>query len=369
MTKKGHNTSVRDDLFAYLLGKQTPKEVKTATGTTISITDATKAKIVSLTLSKERMQDGTPTPENPVEIKTVKGYRNLFDKNNVVYRNQYILNDNGVETYDVGGGYTKMYIEVEPSTSYYISGLPTSGSKRIYYFDENKTFISRTSTFSENYKKVITPSNCKYIDIQYNRVDNDFNKYMINKSDVLLPYVPYGTNWIYTTVSNGTDTNYYTIPLNNNEIAGISDYKDELIVDSNGHCWLNKKTGKLILNGTENWVKSSNTNVDRYAYNTSLYKTSIYSLCNYFKYGNINNYSVGYFNSNVNVQLLFNFASYGTSTLEQWKEWLSTHNLEVIQPLATPQLIDLEYDVDVRLFNGVNNISNSEDMDMTLKYY
>ena len=52
MAKKGHNTSVRDDLFAYLLGKRTPKEVKTATGTTISITDATREKIVSLTLSK-----------------------------------------------------------------------------------------------------------------------------------------------------------------------------------------------------------------------------------------------------------------------------------------------------------------------------
>ena len=256
LSKKGKNSLVhKGDLFAYLLGKQTPKEVKTATGTTISITDATKAKIVSLTLSKESMQDGTPTPENPVEVKTVKGN-----------------------------------VEI--------------------------------------------------------------------------------------TITDGTNVRNYTIPLNNNEVVGIGDYKDELIVDKNGHCWLNKKAGKVVLNGSENWSLSNNQSF--YLFRSNKFPLTggsdiiLPSLSNYYivtSYSNINNKIVDYgygFGSN---ERRIDIRNKDITNLNDFKNWLSTHNTEVYYVRATPQLIDLNYDVDVRLFNGVNNISNSDDMDMTLEYY
>ena len=52
--------------------------VGTSTG---SISGALNYPLNELKMTKESTQDGTPTPESPVEVKTVKGYRNLFDFN------------------------------------------------------------------------------------------------------------------------------------------------------------------------------------------------------------------------------------------------------------------------------------------------
>lgn len=370
LSKKGKNSLVhKGDLFAYLLGKQTPKEVKTATGTTISITDATKAKIVSLTLSKESMQDGTPTPESPVEIKTVTGYRNLFD--GAVFKANYIVNNQGAQSYN--GAYNLYKITtLIPGKTYtvHFKSIDTQPrSNRYCFYDSNDGFISYTEipnvfAGAEATKTFTVPTNTSYVLFHTGKLIE--NLQIVEGNDVL-PYVPYGTNWVYTKVTNGTDTNYYTIPLNNNEIVGIGDYKDELIIDSDGHCYLNKKVGKILLNGTETWSKSSNTNIDRYVMPQGTHKNYIHSLSNYFKYVGAT-YNIGFYN-NVGTQLIFNFASYGTTTLLQWKEWLSEHNVICYQPLKEEQLIDLNYTIDIRLFNGVNNISNSDDMDMTLKYY
>ena len=177
--------------------------------------------------------------------------------------------------------------------------------------------------------------------------------------------------------NSSTETSYepyvltnIPIPLNNNEIAGIGDYKDELIIDKNGHCWLNKKTGKKIFDGSESgWVKSSFTGLDRFVINNYTYLNNINSKCNYFiKMPGVGNTQYAWTN-NAGTQFIINYTPYGTTTLEQWKEWVSTHNLIFYQPLKTENLIDLNYTVDIRLFKGTNNISNSDDMDMSIKYY
>jgi len=124
--------------------------------------------------------------------------------------------------------------------------------------------------------------------------------------------------------------------------------------------------GKLILNGSEtNWKKSPNTNVDRYAINISDYIPNVNSKCNYFIRGLVNDYSVGKFSNNASVQLLFNFAEYGTTTLEDWLTWLSTHNLELVQPLATPTtteitdptlLAQFETFINMKTYKDITNI-------------
>jgi len=388
LSKKGKNSLVyKGDLFSYLLGKKTPKEVKTVTGTIISITDATREKIVNLTLSKESTQDGTPTPSNPVQIKTVKGYRNLFDLKDGEYSAYGItaIVENGEITLN-GTATANSFIAIErnsqmiwkENTDYTVYGfndvsnsnviirVNSSGQLDTKLNEVNKVQTINTDTYND---RLIGMINIR-VQSGTTLTNYKFKPMLIEGTNTSLPYVPYGTNWVYTKITNGTDTNYYTIPLNDNEICGIGDYKDELIIDKNGHCWLNKKTGKIIFDGSESgWVKSSNINVDRYVINTNLYLTNINSLCNYFSYGSITNYTVGKWNNNVSVQMIFNFANYGTTTLEDWKTWLSSHNLELLQPLVTPELIDLNYTVDMTLFEGVNNISNSDDMDMILKYY
>lgn len=259
MTKKGHNTSVRDDLLAYLLGKRIPKEVKTATGTTISISDVTSEKIVSLTLDKESTQDGTPSPEFPQEVKTVKG--------------------------NVG-----------------------------------------------------------------------------------------------ITISDGTNTRNYTIPLGNNEICGIGDYKDELIVDKNGHCWLNKKTSKYVFSGTEGFGTQYNTSSRSGFYTSSNLFTDIKPYTNgnevcpvltsKFKPTTLNATWVVGNVAQVNYagadKRLYFFLE-ANKTVKDMQSVIADQI--VYYALETPQRINLNYTVDIELFKGINNISNSDNMYMVLKYY
>lgn len=381
--KKGKNSLVhKGDLFAYLLGKRTPKEVKTASGTTISISDVTSTKIVSLTLSKESTQDGTPTPENPVEVKTVKGYRNLFDKSTEI--KGYYINASGVMIQDNGFSYSQQ-IEIQQGI-YRLSGIcGTEGlqnyNKRIHGYDENGNWVEQIAVLTVEKNKyfsfnfTINNSTIKYIRLSLLETDE---KIILTEGTEELPYVPYGTNYVAITNTNGTDTNYYTIPLNGNEIAGIGTYKDELIVDKNGKCWLNKKTGKVVLNGSEDWTQTGTQYEGLYSANITktdmkrqnVFNGDIYS--NYFVENSFATQSEGITKSLRPLEydyIIIRINNTRANTLDTFKAWLSTHNTEVYYVLATENLIDLNYTVDVRLFNGVNNISNSEDMNMTLKYY
>lgn len=256
MNKNNKNLVDNDHMLEYLLNKSgTEKEVS---GTEINITDVTKEKIVKLTLDKESTQTGTPTPENPVEVKTVK--------------------------------------------------------------------------------------------------DN-----------------------VKITITDGTNIRNYTIPLGNNEIVGIGNYKDELIIDKKGHCWLNKKTSKYVFSGTEGFGRQYNTS------NRSGFYTSSDLFTDIKPYTNPNEVcpvlTTKFVATTLNATWIpgnvaqVNYAGSDKRLyffLEANKEVVDLRNTLTNQPvyyaLETPQLIDLNYTVDIRLFKGVNNITNSDDMNMTLIY-
>lgn len=385
-TFRNYATKLYDGYVNVLKDKNTLLDNMPKGTSTSYITDAANLPVYEDKMSKESTQDGTPTPENPVEVKTVKGYRNLFDKDNLTYKEYTVRDDNGNEVSAGASAYTTSFVSVKPNTKYTISGalfrLNDQSTFRVYYLDSNKNWISRTESLRQNPYTFVTPQNCYYIQFQYIMDVFTGNDVQITESTEELPYVPYGTNWIYTAVSNGTDTNYYTIPLNGNEIAGIGNYKDELIVDKNGKCWLNKKIGKYVISGNEN-MEYKGTSNDLYAYsipNFENYENNVSSLSNYFKTYNTYGWSNA-LNRGISICLL----NYGTSTnriiyivtdkttindLKQWLQDKYNNNTPVIlyYVLATPQLIDLNYTVDLTLFEGINNISNSEDMDMEIKY-
>ena len=145
----------------------------------------------------------------------------------------------------------------------------------------------------------------------------------------------------------------YSLTQGNVEYCKLGDYSDRIFKNvvgdpdysntrDDGKWYIKKNIGKLTLNGGENgWGKSGNTSLDRFTFTTSDYLSSNSSLCNYFKTGVQNNTNIGQWFNNVNAQLCFNYSSPGTTTLEQWKTWLSTHNLILYQPLATPTYTQL----------------------------
>ena len=501
MAKNGHNTSIHEDLFSYLLGKAQGGggEIKTATGITINIPDA--KKLVSFMMTKESTQDGEPTPDNPVPVNVVEGYRNLFDKSNANLQSAYISSGNLYRTST--GNVRTLIFPATPNKTYTILKESTS-IFRVGYTEtlpqNNDTVYGIVNAETGIYATITVGNNAQYL-LCYVRGNDDnitdqelLDSIMIVEGDQELPYVPYGSNYIlykqvgknlfdkdnavvlnnrvinettgqieassgwkvtenyapiealktytftgnisggtnneriffydknnnylgfvrqphaskftFTTLANtasyrlqgssinvdnlelvqgSTATSYEAyqeinvpIPLNNNIIAGIGDYKDELMVDKSGHCWLNKKMIKIILNENTSDLTSVNkkTNSTYFQYRNPIFENISSSslpnaFCNYLSGFSADDLyatdNVGFTFSSVG-NLRFNLLNNVASTVEELKTWLSTHNLIVWGALATPQQIDLNTTVDLKLFKGVNNITNSEDGYMTIEY-
>jgi hypothetical protein len=367
--KKGINSSVHGDLFSYLLGKG-QSQIYTVSGTTIYIPNA--KKLVSFMMTKESTQDGTPTPDNPVEVKVVEGYRNLFDKDNVI--NGYRIGPEG-EPISNSGYSLSDYISVKANTTYIRSrNITTKNAVALY--DNNKTFISRIIS-----GKTFETTNNTYF-IRTSILTDELNNLTLFEGDQELPYVPCGNNYIAVNVSDGTNTNSVSLPLNGNEIAGQGDNLDEYIVDKSGHCWLNKKYPKYIFTGEEEYGYSEQTNSVFFIREiTDFQRSNNIPLCNYYLgKSNVTNASAASnrgnnsicFVNNPNGNFLY-IVDNRYTTKEDFKNWVKeqyNNGTPLVIRYATnnPQLIDLNTTVDLKLFKGVNNISNSVDGYMTIQY-
>lgn len=222
----------------------------------------------------------------------------------------------------------------------------------IEYVDGTITQIARTLITVDTWSKVVITSTSNKT-IKYLRGVNeggydyiDLDTFQIEEGTQPTTYEPYQENII-------------KIPLNNNEIAGIGNYKDELIVDKNGHCWLNKKTGKKNLS-TLTWNVYKTNGYQANAITdilTPATQTTVPLLIaeKYIARQQSGSMPVGYI-ALTSAKALLCVDDTGTPSGN------------VYYVLATPRLIDLNYDVNLSLYEGTNNISNSEDMDMEITY-
>lgn len=321
----------------------------------------------------------TPSPSYPQEVKTVKGYRNLFNQNTLVPKKS--IDSSTGEIIDFAGtAASEEYISVEPNKIYILSASRNVQVLRVSEYASDKSHIKRVQSSSNvNYFTFTVSSNCYFIRISFSYDGSEMTQekinnvnFMLNEGAENLPYVPYGTNWVYTTISDGTNTKIISLPLNDNEIVGLDSYKDELIIDKNGKCWLNKKTGKVVLNGSETWnyqyANGYNTDIENLKQTTGN-NDQPYVICDYYTKGSANtvyqnNYGISQ-RPNYSAIIIKNKDMANATAL---KTWLSTHNTEIYYVLITPQLIDLNYTVDTTLFKDINNISNSDGMDIELIY-
>lgn len=442
----------KNDAYMNRYGKILISEPTTPTASpNLAITDAREDKALDFKLSKLSTQEGTPTPDNPQEVKTIKGYRNLIGLDTEQYqvdlkagdkitlknegtqnvkiqlftnygdttRNDYwninagvtrtitvaynskaiswdnqpdtnawcvlgedllpyvpygtnwiyvkiigndLFNKNTItrgkylnytdEPVDSGGWNYTDYMPIKPNTTYVTSGMNsgTGNNPARCYYDENKNFISGVKhNQSINHSFIDTsPSNAYYMRESSLTADIDTIQIFEEK--------------------------YITLPLNNNEIVGIGDYKDEYIIDKTGHCYLNKKMGKVILNENQGWT-INNTGTENYSYRNGVRGQAITTgglLCTHYPYINsiiATNTAQGIAIYNASATTLQFRIRWGTEqSLDDFKTFLSNNNPEVYYVLATPQLIDLNYDVDLSLYEGTNNITNSENADMSLTY-
>ena len=144
--------------------------------------------------------------------------------------------------------------------------------------------------------------------------------------------------------------NTYNIDLPEGmELCKIGNYQDYFYKDS-GKWYLHKEIGKVVLNGSESWSKSSAYSTSTYFAGftpvvTNLIKQNSYNvICDNFTLGSYisvrDNECISNNEKSLNIQILASRLS--ENTADALKTWLSTHNTEVYYVLATPVNTALE---------------------------
>ena len=118
----------------------------------------------------------------------------MFDKNNFEYVNGKRLDDNGNVVSDANSSYSLTLISVKPNTTYTIQGTQSEQTKstRIYYYNNQKQFISRTRPFATDSYSFTTLENCYYIGLQLrNSTYINVNIIQLEQGSTATDYVPH----------------------------------------------------------------------------------------------------------------------------------------------------------------------------------
>ena len=223
----------------------------------VAITVANGATVNIDNVGIQLEKGSSPTTFEPYQEQSyeVNLGKNLFDAANADVKTGYILNNSGVEVSDNTGGYTRNYSVVKPNTTYTISGLANAGTRRIYYYDGAKNFISRSDGSGASSWQFTTPANCYFVNVQiYTNTDSSTSM----------------ASWQIEIGSQATDFAAYFTPI---ELCKIGTYQDYIYKD--GTDWkIHKATNKTTLTGSEGWYNAGGNAPYGLVINDSLITTS-----------------------------------------------------------------------------------------------
>ena len=288
----------------------------------------------------------SPNPQYPQNIEVVENVSILGDNINL-FNASTITENNFINAGDGVLGASSVsnvsdYIEIRANDtitiSYDYDSLLNTGTRSIVFYDSNKKYISGTAYNSTTKIATYTsPNNAKYMRFSYDK--NCYDIAVLEQQKV-------------------------TIDLKGNCVSKIGDIQDYLLIHKNKY-WLVKNVGKVVLNGSESWsLQSINSyGIANFLFNHKLNgindKNAISShfIQQQTAIANTKNECMYWQNNAVYIRMNKTTAS----TVEAFKQWLSTHNVTVYYQLAQPQLIDLgELPEEVEVSDDVQLISNLE---------
>lgn len=134
-------------------------------------------------------------------------------------------------------------------------------------------------------------------------------------------------------------------------------YKGDYLADDGIH----HVRGEEVFDGSddEGWFKSGTTNVDRFVIEKNML-VNIVPLSNCFIGKTTSTYEKGTFYNNQGNQLVFNYSDYGTTTLEEWKNWLAENSLKVEYELAE-EVIDPYTPTQQEQYNAIKKAISYKD--------
>lgn len=295
----------------------------------------------------------SPSPDRPSEIKVVKGNntiwshgKNLVDFTTIPYMeaNEGTATRQGraytITNHSSQWGSVRFYqtnLKLEPSTVYTFSADVVAASNpegaRLY---TNSLINNTGDAMWSNYT------------LPGNRVTLTFTTPSSISRDGILGLYPMGVNQTATFTniqiekgSTGTEYDIYrgqTFPLSLGqiELCKIGNYKDK-IYKQDDTWYLHKETNKMVLNGSENWSEYGTGTTTWFYYvgvAGGVLPNSIY-YSNLYPQADVSTTTDDGFTFNSTGGVLR--VRYGAEdTVENYKNFLVSHNLAVYYPLATP---------------------------------
>lgn len=324
--------------------------IDTANGESITLIDSADFRLKEFVIQGNTKQDGTPTPETPAEIENVEGNievkmqnKNFFDITSTfpITKNGLTFTKNSDGTITINGTATTTFTQTFTLRNQFLNGN--------YMLTHN----TMSGSISQNCYMTIQDSNNNNIS---DRVYGGGTSTSLSLSNVTIViaglYINSGTSFtdytVGTILETGTVATAYTkhqeqialFTLEEGQFLAEEDY----LADDGIH----KVKGQLILDGTENWVKSNSmTGGDYFGAYTSDKKwggpggtfidTSDF-ISNYFKSHDITTGDFAFLSSS-------GYASYLkinnsiVNSVSELSDWLSTHNVIVQYQLEEEQII------------------------------
>lgn len=363
--------------IADLRQKKADAIVESVSGTLLNVKDSSGAFFEDFSMSGKTTQDGTPTPDTPVEIVNagrlnsdtgkyevdvkITG-KNLFDMNKFIDTCNFTKNEDGTFRIDK---FVKRYDCFMPAnTILSIEVLKVEDSSgaavlELFYEDGKNTYIGFNQV---GVKTFLIQKDVAYIKVLAYR-NHEYKYIQLEKGTVATPYEPYKEQ-ILTLTSDRPMTKW-----------------DRLVKQEGQIGWL-YNSAEILLNGTENWIRHSEINKETtQAFGLSI-PDLIYGedaaigqngLTDKFRYVNAAWAKDEAGQAINNGRLFINIEKTKASTVEEFKAWLKSNNVKVVYKTKQTEFVPLpkEEQEAIRALSTYYHttvVSNSEDMEMELSY-
>ena len=308
------------------------------------------AKIITIIFSKIQIEKGTkvhsyiPNGKYGIEVETVG--KNKYNKDLYVgsITEGYVLNE-----LEIGKAYTISVNNNPNNTTYGFLIKPTTGVAMTSDMWEgySKTFVTFTYTqaMRDNGYKLYITSLPSYNVISKEELDSI--DLQLEEGFVVTEFQPYEKNSLLLIL----DQPLRSLP---NEVKDIAYIK-------NNKLYVDRNIGSIVLDDSEEWGVTTGLHDGymRFSYNAPLIKGQNRALSNYFKIASTTSTSVDNILEYRDTNVIYINTNVATN-LNEFKTWLSTHNIEVVYELETPVIEELGEVEILKTLKGYNNISTTD---------
>lgn len=313
--------------------------VRTANLFTTGAGETTNAGVVAKYNESEIKLNGTTSGAGNIFYDNTLGRLSNYRKIGTFPAGTYSLTFNKISG--------EMTIPEGKATAFYIRDTESNNIKGL-------TISQNTTTITTQF--ILSEEKTLYSQFFANASDIVFNNYIFNiqieEGTTATEYVPYKRQ---------------ELPLNLGSIAlcKIGDYQDEFILE-NGTWYKDKKIGKVILDGTENWQRQLSVTTGKYSFyiSHSVKNTNISNngFCDYFNFINSSESIVNFINAiRFNSSHIFIILDGSDTSVESFKTWLASNNVTVYYVLATPVREEITNTTLISQLNAIYNALSYSD--------